>query len=310
MKYLLLGILCSIFCCACQSINIDLNPHLNYTPYLDELKKAHSPFSPLGELEKNTSWAYEYQLGLSFAKETDLYRAISCFKRALFLMPKSASLRQQEVLYHILLSYYMGKKYANVIHTFETSTLQHVDSSFAAYQDLSTILYDAYRQIGEDQKAANILRIISSFQPEKAQRLQASTYLRQAKLEKLSDAFTEEKTELKKKYSSLKKSPQTAQILNALLPGSGYFYLGQKQTALTSFLLNGLFIAASHHFFKNKNNAAGIITSSFEFGWYFGGIHGAALGAKKYNEQLYQSQAQPLLIKKRLFPILMLEYTF
>ena len=64
-------------------------------------------------------------------------------------------------------------------------------------------------------------------------------------------------------YLSNNKSIQKARLLNAVLPGSGYYYVGQKQSALTSFLLNVLFSTAAYQFFDNGQYAAGIIMSSF-----------------------------------------------
>ena len=36
----------------------------------------------LSEEEKQTTWGQEYQIGQHFAKQIDLYRAITAFKRA------------------------------------------------------------------------------------------------------------------------------------------------------------------------------------------------------------------------------------
>lgn len=117
-------------------------------------------------------------------------------------------------------------------------------------------------------------------------------------------------TNLLTSYDAKKKSPCKAQFANGILPGAGYLYVGQKQAALTSFLLNGLFIYAAVYFYTNGNVAAGVITTSFEMGWYFGGIYGAGEAAKYYNERLYERQAYPALSYNKLFPVLMLKYGF
>jgi hypothetical protein len=111
-------------------------------------------------------------------------------------------------------------------------------------------------------------------------------------------------------YNKEKKSISKAQTLNAILPGMGYLYVGQKQSALTATLLNGLFIAAATHFFLHGHNSAGIIFSSFEAGWYFGGIYGAGEAAKLYNERVYEGKALTTLNQNKLFPIFMLNYGF
>jgi hypothetical protein len=111
-------------------------------------------------------------------------------------------------------------------------------------------------------------------------------------------------------YFSEKKSVKKAQFLNALLPGAGYLYLGQKKSALTAFCLNTLFITAAYQFFKHHHFAAGLITTSFESGWYFGGIYGAGEEAKYYNERLYEQNASRVLNAHNLFPALMLDHAF
>jgi hypothetical protein len=111
-------------------------------------------------------------------------------------------------------------------------------------------------------------------------------------------------------YSCNKKSVSKAQTLNAILPGAGYYYVGQKKSGLTSFIINALFIAATYQLFDHGYIAAGIITGSLECGWYFGGINGAGLAAKEYNEQLYQSLGKEFMIQNRLFPILTIQKGF
>ena len=112
------------------------------------------------------------------------------------------------------------------------------------------------------------------------------------------------------RYYLEKKSVAKAQTFNALLPGAGYLYLGQKKSALTAFLLNGLFIAAAYEFFHHRHVAAGIITTSFEAGWYFGGIYGAGEEAKYFNEKAYERNASRTLHEYNLFPVLMMLYAF
>jgi len=111
-------------------------------------------------------------------------------------------------------------------------------------------------------------------------------------------------------YDALKKSPRTAAMLNAALPGAGYFYLGQKQTAITSLLINSLFIFTTAHFIKEKNIPAAILTASFEMGWYVGGIQGATKAADFYNQRLYEQCAHKQMVAHRLYPSLMLSYGF
>ena len=122
--------------------------------------------------------------------------------------------------------------------------------------------------------------------------------------------YEEEVDDLLAKYCAKKKSVTSAGTLNAIIPGSGFLYLGQPGSAATSFALNTLFIAAAIHFFNKGNVAAGIITTSFEAGWYFGGIYGAKQNAKLYNERIWEQEACQYMTKEKLFPMLQLTYAF
>jgi len=111
-------------------------------------------------------------------------------------------------------------------------------------------------------------------------------------------------------YEDNKKSIAKAQLLNAICPGTGYLYIGQKRSFITAFLINSLFIAASYEFFHHGYTAAGIISSSIEAGWYFGGIYGAGEETKYYNEKLYDSQVTSFMNQNGLFPIYMIKFYF
>ncbi len=98
--------------------------------------------------------------------------------------------------------------------------------------------------------------------------------------------------------------------MNAILPGAGYYYVGQKKTAVTSFLINALFIGTAWVFFQQKNVPAALITLSFETGWYFGGINGAGLAANEYNERLYEVNTKEQLFENKLFPLFYFKKSF
>lgn len=253
----------------------------------------------------HSDWGKEYSIAMAFAEDFDLYRAITGFKRALCLMPYDCHARRQEVEYATALAYYLGRKYTEVIYTVESTDLASVDKSFPAFSDLLLILYDSYEQKGMGDHARHILKLIEANDSACAARLTLLSAIRQADFEQLcpTDTFV-------CGYNSEAKSIRRAQMLNAALPGAGYWYVGMKQTAVTAALVNALFIGAAVHFFNNGNTAAGILTLSLEGGWYFGGISGAGLAAKRYNEQLYCSYAEKITQREELFPVMMLKYSF
>lgn len=114
--------------------------------------------------------------------------------------------------------------------------------------------------------------------------------------------------ELIDSYEREKLSPRRARWLNALLPGSGYYYTGQKSAAMTALLVNTLFTAAAYHFFHEGEVAAALLTTSLELGWYVGGINGAGIAAIQANHYKFEKISRKLQSEHQLFPILRLSY--
>ena len=89
------------------------------------------------------------------------------------------------------------------------------------------------------------------------------------------------------------KNPKTAMFLS-ILPGAGYYYTGYKQTALSSFLVNGLLAYATTSNIKNNNIGMTLLTGVFNLSFYISNIQGAVKSAKNYNSK------QKKLIKSKL----------
>lgn len=274
-----------------------------------------SPFSPLTPEERCQDWGKELTIGYAFAEEFDLYRAITSFKRALWFLPPEYAHRETEIQYAIALSYYLGKKYVDVVRTAQQSTLALIDESFPAYHDFLILLYDSYSNIGECDLADEVFARIEVENPKAADKLVFFSLLETGNLQEAADfgmamGCGDYLNGIVTNFRSKAKSTRTAEMLNALLPGAGYWYVGQQETAVTAFLVNGLFIGAAAYFFHDGNIAAGLITLSFESGWYFGGIYGGGLAAKCYNERLYTEFAERIACKEKLYPLVMLKFSF
>ena len=296
---------------SCYRVPDQITPHVDLCVQQEHLQQLTNAFPPLSPIEQHEEWGREWTIGRAFAHQLDLYRAITAFKRAEILI-SSEHPRRREIEYEILLCYFFGKKYNDVIDTFEHSGLCHVDKSFLPYRDLLLILYECYGETDNLERRSRILELMDQSFPETAHQLLLSEALREGNLDQLS-CFAQDDPDLSHlltSYYAKKKSVGKAQFFNALVPGAGYLYLGQRQSAMTAFLLNGLFIAAAWQFFSHDHLAAGIITTIFESGWYFGGIYGAGEEAKYYNEHIYEKDASTLLNQRKLFPTLMLQYDF
>ena len=333
----------SLLCTACYRVPNTIDPQVA-GPIQDQyVKMLPSSFPPLNLDESSSEWGKEYTIGLAFAEKLDLYRAVTSFKRAEILMPSSEKFRKEEAQYYVILSYYLGRRYGDAVETFNESDLRYVSREFKTYHDLLVILYESYLSLGEKEQAVHYYKLIKQNYPETADRLYLSTalvdgaledlhewvamkqeekndrsnmYLASTEIPRMPDTWIErshadEKVDaMMHRYDLHKKSVTKAQTLNAILPGAGYLYCGQKQSALTSFLLNATFIGASYAFFNNGYVAAGVITSSLELGWYFGGIYGAGESAKLFNERTYERDAGNMMQKERLFPFFTLKFGF
>lgn len=300
-------------CTSCQLTTCKLDPQITFTPP-SSFTRQPSAFPPINEEEWKEEWAKELVIGDAFAREWDLYRAITSYKRALILMPKISD-RRLQIEYDIILSYYLGAKYCEAIEAFESSSLTCVNPAFPAFNQLLLMVYDCYLRAGKEEKAAGIYDTIQKFSPETSSDLAIYQSLLEGRLcEAQSEieqhlCFQTIQPNLDDYYRQIK-SPSKARTLNAVLPGAGYYYVGQHKTALTAFLINTLFILASYECFHHGYPAAGIITASLESGWYLGGINGAGIAAQEHNNRLYDGMSKNILKDHCFFPVLMFETSF
>ncbi|MCH9612761.1 MAG: hypothetical protein S4CHLAM102_12580 [Chlamydiia bacterium] len=295
---------------SCDQTAESIEPQLSYTIQDNYLKRLESPFTDLSPLERESEWGKEYHIALTFAKRLDLYRSISTFERAKILIPHALQERLWEIDYYIALCYYISKKYDDLVDHFEHSELRYITQEFPAYHDLLVMLNEAYLKNEEPDKAASVMEMLHHTYPQTGEKIALSTELRAADIPSLKKRETPEVSTLLSSYEINKKSIRTAKVLNGVLPGAGYLYLGQKQTALTAFLLNTTFVYAAYEFFHRGYPAAGAIFASFEAGWYIGGIYGVGESAKLYNERVYEETTYPYMQQNRLFPILRITHGF
>jgi len=300
----------------CAKSTEPIQPKIHYTVSETRLKNLPAAFAPLSDSEKAQEWGKEYFIGQKLAQKLDLYRAVTAFKRAEILIPGYLKKRLQEIQYYTVLSYYIGGRYEDVIEAFQTSDLLNIDPEFTAYRDLLIILHESYNRLKEFEKAALVCKLLEEQDQGAALKIKISHAIAEydtpalAILNAPKTKISSETSAMLSSFQNEKKSVRAAQTLNAVCPGAGYLYLGQKQSAITAFLMNGLFIYASYYFLHEGNLAAGIITTSLEAGWYFGGITGAKESAKLYNERLYENKATYLMQQNELHPVLSLTHSF
>jgi len=308
-----------LVCSSCHRGFDHLDPKISCNVrdcYLDQLPPAFPPLSPE---ESREHWGREFLIAQGFAKELDLYRAVTAYKRTEFLLPREQQDRLLEAQYHTLFCYYLGNRYEEVLTTFTHSSLPRISPSFATYHDLLIMLFDSYHRLHHKEKAKEALSLLRKVNQEDADKLVLSNALIHGKEEKVKQLVETQKASsqetrsevlrLMQEYDQKKKSATKAQALN-MIPGLGYWYLGKNKSAFTALALNVITTAAAYQLFRHQHYFAGTLVATLEAGWYFGGIYGAGEMAKLYNERLYEGTFTPLLHKEKLFPIFMLRFGF
>jgi len=299
----------------CQTASEPPEPLLTCPLPTRQISALPSAFPPLSPRERQEEWAKELFMGDMFAKECDFYRAITCYKRALIVLPPIEIKRHAQIDYDLMLCYYFGGKYQEVIHLFEASDLSQATPDFPSFNHLLLVVYECYLQIKQQGRAQCLLDIIRKFSPETADDLLLYETLKRGDIDCARSLISQhrEREAMEKEvafYDQRAKSSEKARLLNALLPGAGYYYVGQRRSALTSFLINTLFTAAAYQFFHRGYPAAGAITASLEAGWYLGGINGAGIEAQEFNTRLYEGISRKILTDHACFPLLMFETSF
>ncbi|MFN5323932.1 MAG: membrane protein insertion efficiency factor YidD [Bacteroidota bacterium] len=101
-------------------------------------------------------------------------------------------------------------------------------------------------------------------------------------LKKSPDSNFEIITSVNKCATTKYKSPTKAALFG-IIPGMGYLYAGQSQSALTAFCFNGLVLFASYDLIKNRQYGMGVLMSAMSMSFYIGNIYGGARSVKKLN---------------------------
>jgi TolA-binding protein len=243
---------------------------------------------------------YKQQFGFaeSLFEESDYFRAITEYKRFVFLYPDNRLC--ENCFFRICECYYNARRWEDSI-----SALKQ----FITRYPRSSRLNDAFYMKGMAEKylrsyddaLSSFQRIIDSDQT----LLQDKAYFQSAlifvDLENWNRAreyfsyISKESTLYPSAWifssglanvdSVPRKSPAIAGTLAAIIPGAGHLYTERPRDALVAFLLNGAFIWAAVELFEDDEYVAGGIVTFFELGWYTGNIYSAVSSAHKYNRR-------------------------
>jgi tetratricopeptide (TPR) repeat protein len=229
----------------------------------------------------------------------EYYRAITEARRYLSLFPGRPQAEEMAKLigdayllahewadaiaaYDQFILQFPGSPRANTVNFTKAIALLKQGTASEAERLFQLILSGSSREKKSEAARWEILLLIRQNRFDEAERLLKNRMVR-PEIEPEAELIKEL---LSEKKSAHYKSPQTAGLLSALLPGSGQFYNGRYEDGTYSFLLNALFLLGAWKAFDSDNYALGGVLAIFEIGWYAGGVYGAVGGAHKYNQKI------------------------
>jgi tetratricopeptide (TPR) repeat protein len=242
----------------------------------------------------------QVRLGDSFMAEREYYRAVTEYKKFLILFPESE--QSDSVLFKIGRAYQGGDEFENAARFFAAIGERYPDSTYApaaGYQaglcywrlnrlDEAAAAFSAvaarYPASGDAPRALLETALVDFDRkdlPGSRQELERflAIYPRDQRAEKARDAITL----LDRDQQLPRKSPVVAGLLSAVVPGAGHIYAGHYGDGVTSFFLNGLFIAGTVVAVRQENYAVAGAVGAVGLPFYIGNIYGAANAATKWN---------------------------
>jgi len=244
----------------------------------------------------------------------EYYRAITEYYRLLYNCEKTD--QKINLLKNIGLSYYQGEDFEGCIDFLKSNRLSFLSDSLVS-NEMDLLISNSYYRIGQYSNVISILNWqylkSSEYFKDKFLFLSGISYSRLFQVEKAIDQMKHIQQKSTKKevadrfviyFQDLNnvsnKSPFLAGTLSAIIPGSGYLYSKHYETALTSFIINGLIIWAVHDAIKEKQYGIASAATVFGLGWYIGNIEGSAKAAVKQNEYERNKYLNEVLEKEGL----------
>ncbi len=93
-----------------------------------------------------------------------------------------------------------------------------------------------------------------------------------------------------------RKKPWLAGALSAVFPGLGQVYAGRLRDGLTSFVINGIFIAGITSAIDSNHTETAWLLGFFELGWYSANIYNAMNDCHKTNHLEWESHLNDIII--------------
>lgn len=249
-----------------------------------------------GPAEALSSEESQFAFAHHLWQHQDYFRAITEFKRYLFLYPSGA--RAHEAEYLLGEALFQTKSIKEALTHWEGALRKNPQTPYKEETQLKIgrILWE----LGQKDDA---LRLWESILQEGTPTLKTTASRTvlwglvsqrrydQARMKLKSFPLTEPEKMVheaffRKSENLAYKSPVTAGALAAVLPGAGHLYLNRPQDALIAFSINGLFTWGALSSFQQGNSGLGVLLSFIELAWYSGNIYSAVNSAHKINKKL------------------------
>jgi tetratricopeptide (TPR) repeat protein len=242
------------------------------------------------------------QLGLAdaFLAEGEYYRAITEYKKFLFLFPDSG--KADSALFGVGTAYYRGEEYEPAARTFAAVQEKYgkgVHAAPSAYFEGVSLW-----RLGRFDRAGAALDRVAALDPSSDYaplsgigksllaydakdlpgcRQELERFLASYPHDPRAENVRETVALLDRNRELPRKSPAFAGALSAVVPGSGYLYAERYGDGLVAFVVNGLFIAGTVAAIHQENYAVAAIVGGIGVPFYIGNIYGSANAATKWN---------------------------
>lgn len=213
---------------------------------------------------------------LGFADELtrtgESYRAVTEYLRALHHFGTESETKNRALL-GLADAYAKAGRYSDA-----ADRLLDIDSGRMT-PDLKLALGEAFLLAGRYREAAQ--EMLKPGAPPGAEKLGTLAWLKTASEEAPPPGADKD---LIARYKAIpRKSPQTAGLLSAILPGAGHLYVDRPHDAAMAFILNGAFIYGTIEAARRDQWGLAGVLGAAELLWYSGTIIGSANGAHKWN---------------------------
>ena len=242
------------------------------------------------------------QLGLAdaFLAEDEYYRAITEYKKFLFLFPDSG--KADYALFGVGTAYYRGEEYEPAARTFEALLEKYGKGAHAAPSayfegvslwklgrfDRAEAAFDRVAALEPASEYAPLSLIGKSLLSYDARndpgcRGELARFLENYPQDARAERVRQTIALLDRNREVPRKSPAVAGVMSAVVPGSGYMYAGRYGDGVVALIVNGLFIAGTVAAIHQESYAVAAIVGGIGLPFYVGNIYGSANAATKWN---------------------------